>query len=123
MDGDKLSVVCKGESIFIKKSILKSIEGSSLEAMLSGRHSITYIGDRILIDREPSIFQVLLTFLENESFLPYDSGHQTLKCELNFWGIPPNEFRLQRLFKSNLLSIGVTSDVLPFWRKLEPFDY
>ena len=60
-----IEVDVQGKIIPINKNIISKIEGSSLEVLLSGRHSVTLRNDRIAIDRNPIIFSLLLSFLEN----------------------------------------------------------
>ena len=54
----------------VTKSLLTSVPGSALEAMFSGRHTLTKLDDRVFIDRDPVAFRGLINYLRNNMQLP-----------------------------------------------------
>jgi hypothetical protein len=54
----------------IKKSLLCSIPGSALDAMFSGRHQLVKVNGRVFIDRDPSIFKLVISYLRSNFKIP-----------------------------------------------------
>ena len=71
--------------------MLTRVEGSALEAMFSGRHSLKMIEGRIFVDRDADVFSMVISFLRNGLDYPQADEKCLMKRfnkELKFWGLP-----------------------------------
>ena len=49
------------------RKLLTNNEGSSLEAMMSGRHEISKVNGHTYLNRDPEVFRLLISFLRNDN--------------------------------------------------------
>ena len=64
----KLNVGGK-EDFHVRTSTLCQVQGSALEAMFSGRHTLQKMEEKIFIDRNPFAFGLLIDFIRNNGEL------------------------------------------------------
>lgn len=70
IDDEILQLDIGGRQDFsIRKSTLCQVEGSALEAMFSGRHTLKKKNDRYFIDRNPFAFNLMVDFIRNNGEL------------------------------------------------------
>ena len=64
---DKLLSLDVGGLYFpkVSKKVLTSVQGSSLEAMFSGRHELPLVDGKIFVERNPKMFEHLIQYLIN----------------------------------------------------------
>ena len=70
------------------KSLLCSVPESSLEAMFSGRHKLNKQNDKVFLDRDPTLFRLVLNYLRNGKVWPSfeDEAQKFMfKQELDYW--------------------------------------
>jgi len=53
----------------VRKTTLCHVEGSALEAMFSGRHSLQKKNGKIFVDRNPLAFNMMVDFIRNNGEL------------------------------------------------------
>lgn len=123
----QLNVSGVTEGFTVRKSLLCSVQGSSLQAMFSGRHSLNKIDGRIFIDRDPDVFRLLISYLRNNESIS-DIQDQFLKGqlqkELEFWMILEKKKTLSEILTTFFNTEPTTSNekILAQWRKLGPYD-
>ena len=66
--------------------------------MFSGRHAIQTVNGRVFIDRDPQTFKMMIEFIRNHGKLTetQKNNYEGFLNELNFWGIDPNHFKIDR---------------------------
>ena len=81
----------------VRKSTLCHVEGSALEAMFSGRHTLQKKEERVFIDRNPLAFQLMIDYIRNSGQLheAQKNNHEMLMMELEYWGIDKRLFQKQ----------------------------
>ena len=82
----------------VRKSMLCCIEGSSLQAMFSGRHSLNRVDGKIFVDRDPDVFRLLISYLRNNESISEISDsfmRGQLHKELEFWMIVEKQLTVQ----------------------------
>ena len=86
------------KDIDVRKSTLTRVQGSALEAMFSGRHEVQTINGRVFIDRDPHPFKMMIEFIRNQGRLTQSQkdNHNDFLNELDFWGIDPKYFEVDR---------------------------
>lgn len=111
----------------VRKSLLCSKHGSSLQAMFSGRHSLNKIDGKIFMDRDPDVFRLLISYLRNNESIseiqdPFLRGQ--LRKELEFWMIIEKQKSLSEILVAFFNSEPTKSSekILAQWRKLGPYD-
>ena len=67
MLGDVITLNVRGvtDGFTVPRNLLTKVEGSSLEAMFSGRHDLEKINGNPYLDRDPVIFNLVLSHLLN----------------------------------------------------------
>lgn len=83
------------EDFSVRKTTLCSVEGSALEALFSGRHTLQKKNDRVFIDRNPFAFNLMIDFLRNGGLIHEEQkkNPEMLKVELKYWGIDEKMFK------------------------------
>lgn len=76
MSLDSISLNVRGDILETSVEALTQVPGSGLEAMFSGRHSLTKVGGRPFVDKDPAIFKHLIWHLENDFLI-----HEDLRAE------------------------------------------
>lgn len=76
-------------SIMVRKSLLCEHQGTTLEAMFSGRHSFNMVNDSIFVERDVEGFKLLINYLRNFGKLVTKNQFELdlLNQELEFWGL------------------------------------
>lgn len=77
-------------TITTTRSTLMKVPNSTLAAVFSGRHPITFYKGRAFVDRDPKAFCDMINFLRTDKLPVFGSGWDEA-CffeELEFWGIP-----------------------------------
>jgi hypothetical protein len=100
-----------GRQFCTTRSTLTSVPGTMFEALLSGRHAVVRDGDgAIFLDRDPDIFESLLTYLRDprQLDLRYFSQQQQMRilCEMDYFMVP--FVRMSRDLPYNLTGHTVT---------------
>ena len=89
---------------------MTQIPNSSLEAMFSGRHELKKVDDKIFVDRDPEVFNLLIQYLRNgcQRFeIESPSLNKRLDHEIEFWDVGNTLIqKLVRMFKSPPNIIG-----------------
>ena len=78
------------EGFMVRRSLLCSVDGSALEAMFSGRHSLTKVDGKVFVDRNPKVFMKIIDYLRNNFQLPKkmsDEMAEQIEMEMQFWGL------------------------------------
>lgn len=80
------------EGFSVRKSLLQSVPGSSLQAMFSGRHPLKKKpgSGRVFIDRDAEPFRLLLTYLRSGLKIPQikdDYTRELFEIELDYWQV------------------------------------
>ena len=57
------------EDLCVRKTTLCHVEGSALEAMFSGRHTLQRKNNKIFVDRNPLAFNMMVDFIRNNGEL------------------------------------------------------
>ena len=67
MLGDVVTLNVSGvtDGFTVPRNLLTQVDGSSLEAMFSGRHEIEMIDGNPYLNRDPEIFKLMLSQLRN----------------------------------------------------------
>ena len=53
------------EGFKVAKYLLKSVPGSALDAMFSGRQELKRVNGKVFINRDPTAFKHLISYLRN----------------------------------------------------------
>lgn len=90
----KLNISGK-DDLSVRRSTLCHVQGSALEAMFSGRHTLQKLDGKIFVDRNPLAFNLMVDFIRNSGQLneQQQNNNQMLKLELKFWGIDEDLFK------------------------------
>jgi hypothetical protein len=77
-------------TITTTRSTLMKVPNSTLAAVFSGRHPISYYKGRAFVDRDPQAFCDMIYFLRTEKLPSFKSvwDESCFFDELEFWGIP-----------------------------------
>jgi hypothetical protein len=84
-------LVLKGNMLMeVPQSILTKVEGSSLEAMFSGRHNIENKDGHVHLNRDPAVFKLIIIYLLNDLHPPKLDTNEEKKAfdyEMMHWGL------------------------------------
>ena len=89
-DGITLNVSGLTEGLTIPRNLLTLCEGTSLEAMFSGRHEIKTIDGNPYLNRDPEIFKLLLSYLRGNKLdleIQNPLQQQLFDEELKYWDL------------------------------------
>lgn len=97
--------------------------------MFSGRHTLKVTEQgAIFIDREPDVFQIIISYLRNNCEIPRiddDDLRTRFEIELDFWGLEDNKTKrliaLSEIFNSTPDAV-VTQKVIDLWEEAGPID-
>ena len=113
----------------VRRSLLASVPGSTLDAMFSGRHQLKKEDGKVFIDRNPDVFRMMIDFLRNnQRIAPIEDQHvaKQFDLELEYWGLKREEYEsqvvkeLRRIFEKEPEKVHPTT--LALWKELGPFD-
>ena len=85
---EEIRLNVRGTEVFIPPQVLPMIEGSSLEAFISGRHSVETKDGLPFLDRDPKLFQQMIKIILSTSI--ESEVTQDISEEFNFWCIDAN---------------------------------
>ena len=117
MLGDLITLNVSGvtQGLTVPRNLLTQVEGSSLEAMFSGRHDLRKIDGNPYLNRDPEIFKLMLSLLRCNSLdLQIENPMQRhlLDEELKHWGLFDICFKLDKKLVTMLQSEPVLN---PNW--------
>ena len=108
----------------VDRECLRSVEGSALEAMFSGRHEVTLKNNKPFVDRDPETFKHILYFLENNKLpkLSDTVAREKLEEEIDYWAIQlPVDVEIQHILEKEPVAINDFWAVKR-WQSLGPLD-
>ena len=93
----------------VDRECLRSVEGSALEAMFSGRHEVTLKNNKPFVDRDPETFKHILYFLENNKLPKLNDtvAREKLEEEIDYWAIQlPVDVEIQHILEKEPVAIN-----------------
>ena len=120
----------KTEGFTIPRELLTKVEGSSLEAMFSGRHSLELKDGNPYINRDAEIFNLLLSYLRNDMMkikIQDPVKKQLFDQEVKFWGLFNIYNKIDKRVAALMESIPKVNakwsqNSLDVWKSLGPLD-
>ena len=127
---DVLTLDISGEkTIKVSRALLTQVKGSSLDAMFSGRHTLTVLeGGAIFVDRDADVFQLVVSFLRNGCRIPVIADEflrERFKLELEYWNLDQpvdNKIGELRTIFTKLYRENTDTQVVAKWKKAGPFN-
>ena len=87
--------------------------------MFSGRHQVETKDGAVVLDKDPRILKLVLSYLKKLNLRLHPSDKQLVEMELDYWGLPPLGYEKKLLELQNLLSSkpsGIVPEVLSIWK-------
>lgn len=101
-----------GTPKLVSKALLTSVKDSLLAKTFSGKHNLKMIDGHIFLDRDPSIFDMVLNYLRYDgTYMPQNLDAQTKTLyvmEVDYWGIGPKKY-IETKFPQDLLEMLKTN--------------
>lgn len=111
-----------GKQFTTSRNTLCSVEGSMLEAMFSGRHTLKQVNGRFVIDRDPKLFRYILAYLRDQKLqLPKDDEEaKAVMREFDYFCISPERSTADLVKKEwrNTFTLGGHEEIVMCLRML-----